>query len=100
MPEKTNKYQVGGQAVIEGVMMRGKHFWSLAVRRPDKTISSRVFKNSSITLSGSSEKKCIDVPKSGVFGIFGGTEEKCFNYDVPAQTIIDLLLYGSQEWEE
>ena len=30
--------QVGGQAVIEGVMMRGVDYWSLAVRRPDDTI--------------------------------------------------------------
>jgi len=51
MPEATNKYQVGGQAVIEGVMMRGKNFWSLAVRRPDKTISIKLFKNSSLTVN-------------------------------------------------
>jgi len=51
MPEKNNKYQVGGQAVIEGVMMRSKHFWSLAVRRPDETISTRVYKNSSLTVN-------------------------------------------------
>jgi uncharacterized protein YqhQ len=30
--------QVGGQAVIEGVMMRGVDWWSLAVRRPDGSI--------------------------------------------------------------
>lgn len=30
--------QVGGQAVIEGVMMRGVGAWSLAVRRPDASI--------------------------------------------------------------
>jgi uncharacterized protein YqhQ len=30
--------QVGGQAVIEGVMMRGTDHWSLAVRKPDETI--------------------------------------------------------------
>jgi len=30
--------QVGGQAVIEGVMMRGVDYWSLAVRRPDESI--------------------------------------------------------------
>jgi len=30
--------QVGGQAVIEGVMMRGVEHWSLAVRRSDETI--------------------------------------------------------------
>lgn len=51
MTETTNKYQVGGQAVIEGVMMRGKNFWSLAVRRPDKTISTKLFKNSSLTVN-------------------------------------------------
>ncbi len=31
---------VGGQAVIEGVMMRGVNHWSVAVRRPDGTIGS------------------------------------------------------------
>jgi uncharacterized protein YqhQ len=28
----------GGQAVLEGVMMRGRDHWAIAVRRPDKTI--------------------------------------------------------------
>jgi uncharacterized protein YqhQ len=28
----------GGQAVIEGVMMRGRDHWAIAVRRPDETI--------------------------------------------------------------
>ena len=31
----------GGQAVIEGVMIRGKHHVSVAVRRPDSTIAVR-----------------------------------------------------------
>jgi uncharacterized protein YqhQ len=35
--------QVGGQAVIEGVMMRGVRNWSLAVRRPDETIGLHEF---------------------------------------------------------
>jgi len=30
--------RVGGQAVIEGVMMRGRRFWALAVRKPDGSI--------------------------------------------------------------
>ncbi|MES0341791.1 MAG: DUF1385 domain-containing protein [Candidatus Humimicrobiaceae bacterium] len=51
MPKTNNIYQVGGQAVIEGVMMRSKHFWSVAVRRPDKTISTKIFKNSSLTVN-------------------------------------------------
>lgn len=35
--------QVGGQAVLEGVMMRGVHNWSIAVRRPDETIGLHHF---------------------------------------------------------
>lgn len=42
------KYRVGGQAVIEGVMMRSRNFWTLAVRRPDKSISVRLYKDISI----------------------------------------------------
>jgi uncharacterized protein YqhQ len=36
-PEKVNVF--GGQAVIEGVMMRGRHSWSVAVRRPSGGIA-------------------------------------------------------------
>ena len=49
MPETNEKYQVGGQAVFEGVMMRSRHFWAIAVRRPDKTISTILFKDNSLT---------------------------------------------------
>jgi uncharacterized protein YqhQ len=53
MPENasncsTKKIQVGGQAVLEGVMMRSKRFWAIAVRRPDQTISTKVFKEISL----------------------------------------------------
>jgi len=44
----TKKIQVGGQAVLEGVMMRSKRFWAIAVRRPDKTISTKIFKEISL----------------------------------------------------
>lgn len=33
-----NKRHIGGQAVLEGVMMRGRDHWVLAVRRPDNQI--------------------------------------------------------------
>jgi len=49
MPEAYKKYQVGGQAVIEGVMMRSKHFWALAVRKPDMTIYTKLFNDVSLT---------------------------------------------------
>jgi len=35
MPEKGEKHHYGGQAVIEGVMMRGTDRYAVAVRRED-----------------------------------------------------------------
>lgn len=49
MHEAYKRYQVGGQAVIEGVMMRSKHFWALAVRKPDMTIYTKLFNDVSLT---------------------------------------------------
>jgi uncharacterized protein YqhQ len=43
MPETTDERRrppsIGGQAVLEGVMMRGPSSWSVACRRPDRTIA-------------------------------------------------------------
>jgi uncharacterized protein YqhQ len=35
----SNRPSIGGQAVLEGVMMRGPASWSVACRRPDETIA-------------------------------------------------------------
>jgi uncharacterized protein YqhQ len=43
------KLNVGGQAVLEGVMMRSRRFWAVAVRKPDGTIGCSVFREISIT---------------------------------------------------
>jgi uncharacterized protein YqhQ len=37
------EYNVGGQAVLEGVMMRGRNSWGLAVRQPSGAIARRSF---------------------------------------------------------
>ena len=43
------KIPVGGQAVIEGVLMKGKNLWGLAVRRPNGEVFTESWKNSSRT---------------------------------------------------
>jgi uncharacterized protein YqhQ len=40
----------GGQAVVEGVMMRGAGFWAIAVRRPDATVHVESHEIESIVL--------------------------------------------------
>ena len=38
MPARAEDHFYGGQAVLEGVMMRGRNHWAIAVRRPDQSI--------------------------------------------------------------
>ncbi len=46
-----------------------------------------VYTDSTINLQGSTTQKCVDVPKSGILGMFGSTEEKCFDLVIPDQVI-------------
>ena len=43
------KLAVGGQAVIEGVLMKSPHYFSIAVRKPDNTISLAIERHDSIS---------------------------------------------------
>lgn len=36
-----SRFSYGGQAVIEGVMMRGKHCWAVAVRKGDREVTTK-----------------------------------------------------------
>ena len=58
---------IGGQAVIEGVMMRGKKMYSLSVRTPDKSIKT-------------------------VKTFFNPAKEKCFIWGLPIVRGVVLLL--------
>jgi len=46
-----------------------------------------VYDNSEISLSGGGTRKCVDVPKSGLLGVLGFTEQNCFSLDISEQTI-------------
>lgn len=62
-------------------------------------IKEYVYSNSTINLQGSTTQKCVDVPKSGVLGFFGSTEEKCFPLTIPDQVISFAVSGGgSQEY--
>lgn len=60
-------------------------------------VSVYVYKNSTITFPSSSGKKCVDVPKSGLQGFFGGTEEQCYDLSIPSQTITFALAGGGSQ---
>lgn len=59
-------------------------------------ISVYVYRNASITIPGVKKEQCMEVNKPGILGIFGQTEEKCFNVDIPAQTLSNLPVAGGK----
>lgn len=59
-------------------------------------ITLNIYKDSSITLRGFTKRTCIDVPKKGILGIFGVTEERCFNMEIPSQIVSYALAGGGK----
>jgi uncharacterized protein YqhQ len=67
MPEKQPQFALGGQALIEGVMMRSPRYVSAAVRHPDGHIETRL--EAFVPLVG--RIKFLNIPfVRGVFGLF------------------------------
>jgi len=46
-----------------------------------------IYSNTYLKLEGGDSMRCVEVPKSGFLGIFGATEEKCFDLNVPDQEV-------------
>lgn len=63
----------------------------------DYNISVYVYRNSTITIPASNDKKCVQIPKSGLGGFLGGTEEQCYDLSVPSQTITFALAGGGTQ---
>jgi hypothetical protein len=95
--------QKSGMDVEYGLVSFSKDGEVVTIPYPEQTeveltagqyeIKAYIYNNSSIVAEGGSVEKCVDIPKSGVFGIFGFSEEKCFNMEIPDQTI-DLAVSG------
>ncbi len=100
MPEEhacktTDRLNVGGQAVLEGVMMRSRRFWSIAVRKPDNTIATDVFKE----ISMMKKNKFLGFPV--IRGVVAMVENlslgfKALSYSVNQATDEDVKLSGKQ----
>ena len=52
LPEKSKKTSIGGQALIEGIMMRGPKKSAMAVRDPDGEIVMEKWDTKSATKEG------------------------------------------------
>jgi hypothetical protein len=61
------------------------------------TISVQNFGNASFTLPAQTSEQCVEVPRTGLGGLFGATKKQCFEISVPAQTITEALRGGGTQ---
>ena len=60
-------------------------------------ISAYIYKNSSIQLQESTQQECTSTLSSGIGGILGITEKKCFDVKIPQQMISSVLAGGGKQ---
>ncbi len=56
-----------------------------------------IFQNSSINLEGMTTEQCLDVPRAGILGVLGLKHERCFEIEIPEQTISQVLSGGGTQ---
>jgi hypothetical protein len=62
-------------------------------------VSVYVYKNSTLAFPSSNERMCVDVPVSGVGGLLGIEEEKCYDVDVPGFEVDMAVIGGGKATE-
>jgi hypothetical protein len=62
-------------------------------------VSVFVYDDSSLVFPATSRSECVDVPKSGLAGLFGGEEEKCYEINMP-EMAVDYAVVGGGKTEE
>ena len=63
----------------------------------DYNISVYIYRDASMQLKSTTQKQCMTVPSSGIGGIFGVTEKKCFDITIPSQMISSALAGGGNQ---
>jgi len=56
-------------------------------------VSVDIYGNSSLVIPASTQRECTDVSQGGLAGLLGGTEQQCFDVNIP-ETKVDYALIG------
>lgn len=59
-------------------------------------VSVFVYTDTKLTVQGISDQKCVDVPVEGIGGLFGLTEERCQEINIPDMEIESALIGGGK----
>jgi hypothetical protein len=60
-------------------------------------MSVYIYKNTTVNLNSTTERQCTQVPKSGVLGALGLTEEKCFEFEIPSSVVTNAIAGGGSQ---
>jgi len=60
-------------------------------------IQVQVYDSASLKIDATTTRQCVEVPQSGLMGIFGATKEECFDIEIPAQIISNALSGGGTQ---
>jgi len=56
-----------------------------------------IYNEASIELEEQTSEECLEVPQEGIGGLFGITQEECYDITIPAQTINNALRGGGKQ---
>lgn len=59
-------------------------------------VSVTTYSNTTITFEASVKEQCVEVPKSGIGGIIGLKEKKCYNIEIPSQVVSKAISGGGK----
>ena len=98
--------EVGGKSPEQAIVYFTSEDYSATLVWPEQksvklkqgayNISVYSYMNSSLNFPASSTRKCIEISKPGLLGLFGGTQEQCFDINMPLQQITNVLSGGGK----
>lgn len=59
-------------------------------------VTAYSYRNGSVSIPGTNQKKCINSPKPGLLGFFGATTENCFDLNLPEQIVSNIVSGGGK----
>jgi len=62
-------------------------------------VSVSVYDGSSLKFPATNKQECVDIPETGLAGIFGATTEKCYEINIPEMNIDFAVIGGGKTME-
>jgi hypothetical protein len=63
----------------------------------DYDFDLKIYGKGSINLPSTNTRQCVQTARGGILGLFGMEEEKCFDINVPGQTLTNILTAGGKQ---